>query len=86
MGKPMGKPMREAVPEAVCSRCTQMRWPDPGHAEPYVCQRCRAVLAGKNAVDPLGSPAQQEARKRAGLRGKERFGRGKQGTSHLGEG
>lgn len=71
--------------EATCHRCKETRWPDPGHAEPYMCQRCRAVLAGKNAVDPLGSPAQQAARREAGLRGKERFLRGKQGTSAQGE-
>ena len=40
--------------EVTCTRCKGKRWTwaierDLG----YVCIRCRAVLAGKNAVDPL---------------------------------
>lgn len=68
---------RMAYPSAVCQRCSQERWPDPGYMEPYTCQRCRAVLAGRPADDPLGSPAQQAARKAAGARGRERFSREK---------
>jgi hypothetical protein len=55
--------------ELVCTRCGHTRWPvDP--AAPFVCHRCRAVLAGKNAVDPRDdpSPAQQAARLAAGDR------------------
>lgn len=66
-----------SYPSVTCQRCHGERWPDPGHAEPYTCQRCRAVLKGRNAVDPLGSEAQQAARNALGARGRERFLRGK---------
>src|SRR5262245_56303132 len=47
-----------------CARCGGERWPvDP--PTPFVCIRCRAVLAGKNAVDPLGTPGKREAPARA---------------------
>jgi len=55
--------------EVVCVRCHGTKWvPDPlipltpdGRvagppiplALPYTCHRCRAVLAGRNALDPL---------------------------------
>ena len=73
--------------EVVCVRCHGTKWvPDPlipltadGRvagppiplALPYTCHRCRAVLAGRNAVDPLveaPSPAQVAARAAAGAR------------------
>ena len=69
--------------EVVCVRCHGTKWvPDPlipltadGRragppiplALPYTCHRCRAVLAGRNAVDPLGktpTEAQRVARLR----------------------
>src|SRR5262245_21201607 len=41
----------------VCTRCQGRRWSsDP--REPFVCQRCREVLAGLNAIDPKVSEAQ----------------------------
>jgi hypothetical protein len=60
----------------VCSRCAGRRWvlvrprsaPDP---DPFTCQRCTAVLAERDALDPLAaaaSPAQQAARALAGER------------------
>jgi DNA-directed RNA polymerase subunit RPC12/RpoP len=47
-----------------CTRCQGQRWvlvkpasaPDPTD---YVCIRCRAVLAGRNASDPLVTDAQR---------------------------
>ena len=66
-----------AYRSAICTRCGGERWPDAVPEGPYTCQRCRAVLAGRPADDPLGSPAQQAARKAAGERGRQRFARGK---------
>ena len=57
-----------AYPSVNCQRCKGERWPYPTPEGVYTCQRCRAVLAGRNADDPLGSPAQQAARKAAGER------------------
>ena len=73
--------------EVVCVRCHGTKWvPDPlipltadGRvagpaiplALPYTCHRCRAVLAGRNAVDLLAeapTPAQVAARAAAGAR------------------
>jgi len=73
--------------EVVCARCHGTKWvPDPlipltadGRVVgppiplvlPYTCHRCRAVLAGRNAVDPIveaPSPAQVAARAAAGAR------------------
>jgi hypothetical protein len=42
--------------EMRCVRCHQLRWPTLPFSEPYVCHRCLAVLAGKNAQDPLVTP------------------------------
>jgi len=58
--------------EVICARCRRLRWvPDPiipltpdarvagppiPLVLPYTCQRCRAVLAGQRATDPLVSP------------------------------
>jgi hypothetical protein len=39
-----------------CVRCRHVRWPTLPLSEPYVCRRCLAVLAGRNAIDPLASP------------------------------
>jgi hypothetical protein len=55
--------------EVVCVRCLGPRWilvkpasaPDPAG---YTCQRCRAALAGKNALDPLATDAQRAAGRR----------------------
>lgn len=41
------------VDGSVCTRCRERRWPTPPPAGVFVCQRCRDVLAGGNAVDPL---------------------------------
>jgi hypothetical protein len=43
--------------EAVCARCAGTRWPVDFTGAGWVCYRCRAALAGRNAVDPLGRPA-----------------------------
>lgn len=51
-----------------CLRCGERRWPALPVVEPFVCYRCRAVLAGKNAVDPVPSEAQRAAWKAAGGR------------------
>lgn len=67
----------ERTAEVACARCTGPRWilvrpataPDPTN---YVCIRCKAVLAGGNAPDPVGSQAQQDARAQAGDRLRER--------------
>ena len=64
--------LRQRTREMVCSRCESARWlPDPiipltpdGRIVgppiplvlPYTCHRCRAVLAGQRATDPLVSP------------------------------
>lgn len=69
--------------EVVCVRCQRTKWvPDPlipltadGRRAgppiplelPYTCHRCRAVLAGRNASDPLGK-APTEAQRAARLR------------------
>ncbi len=66
--------------EVICARCQETKWvPDPiipltadGRVAgppiplelPYTCQRCRAVLAGRSAPDPLPT----EARRAAGAR------------------
>lgn len=55
----------ERTAAADCSRCGMRRWVlvTPARApEPtdYSCQRCRAVLAGRNSVDPLMTDAQRE--------------------------
>ena len=49
--------------ERICTRCGGHRWPVVS-IEPFVCHRCRAVLAGKNAEDPLGTSAQRAQRAR----------------------
>ena len=73
--------------EVVCVRCQGTKWvPDPlipltadGRVAgppvplvlPYTCHRCRAVLAGRNAVDPIveaPTPAQVASRVAAGAR------------------
>jgi hypothetical protein len=73
--------------EVVCARCHGTKWvPDPvlplttdGRVAgppiplvlPYTCHRCRAVLAGRNAVDPIveaPTPAQVAARAASGAR------------------
>jgi 5-methylcytosine-specific restriction endonuclease McrA len=51
-----------------CSRCNEPRWPSEAITEPYVCQRCREVLAGGNAVDPCPTEAQRAAWSAAGER------------------
>jgi hypothetical protein len=42
--------------EMQCLRCRHLRWPTLPFSEPYVCRRCLAVLAGRNAIDPLANP------------------------------
>jgi hypothetical protein len=59
-----------------CARCRGARWVRVDTPEPYTCQRCRMALAGRPTDDPVGSPAQQAARKAAGARGRQRFLRG----------
>jgi hypothetical protein len=68
--------------EVVCARCRGLRWaPDPiipltpdGRVAgppiplvlPYTCHRCRAVLAGQRATDPLVSPERRAQLSAAG--------------------
>jgi hypothetical protein len=67
--------------EVACVRCHDRKWvPDPifpltlgGRPDgppiplelPYTCVRCRAVLAGRNAVDPLVPDRLDDAKKAA---------------------
>jgi hypothetical protein len=48
---------QERTEEVLCTRCSKPRWVLVAGEAPtptdYTCQRCRAVMAGKNAVDPL---------------------------------
>jgi hypothetical protein len=59
-----------------CRRCQDERYvlrsqvPEDG----YICFRCRAVLAGRNALDPLPPPP-TPARERAARAGGERLSR-----------
>ena len=65
----------ERTTEVACARCAGQRWilVRPATApDPYTCLRCRAVLAGRNASDSVGSQAQQDARAQAGERLRER--------------
>jgi hypothetical protein len=78
--------MSQQTVEVTCARCQSTRWiPDPliptdarGRvtaspiplAHPYTCVRCRAVLAGRNALDPVStqtalSPARLAALQKA---------------------
>jgi hypothetical protein len=41
------------IVEADCARCDRTLWPAGPVPEGWICHRCRAVLAGRNAVDPL---------------------------------
>jgi hypothetical protein len=58
-----------------CARCRKPRWivvRPAGAATPvYTCQRCSAVLAGRNAADPLVTEAGR-ARSRAATAAKRR--------------
>jgi hypothetical protein len=81
----LGHADQETV-EATCDRCSGARWvPDPlipldRHGRqagppipltlPFTCARCRAVTAGKNAMDPLvtATPAQLATRAAAAAR------------------
>ena len=60
-----------------CRRCCGERYVLPEHLpeDGYVCLRCRAVLAGRNAADPLVTEALavQLARARAANAGLRRF-------------
>ena len=74
--------LRQRTVELVCSRCESARWlPDPiipltpdGRIAgpviplvlPYTCHRCRAVLAGQRAIDPLVSPERRAQLSAAG--------------------
>lgn len=60
----------EQTAEAACTRCGGPRWTLLVPTD-YLCLRCRAVLAGRPAMDPLQqppSPAQHAARAAAGVR------------------
>lgn len=50
--------MRTEVTAAVtCTRCQGARWPTPQpNPATFLCHRCLAVLAGRNAADPLKRP------------------------------
>jgi len=50
--------------EVKCARCEGLRWVEVSVPEPYTCQRCRRVLEGRPAQDPLVTEAQREAGKR----------------------
>src|SRR5882724_12010166 len=65
----------ERTEEVTCDRCGQRKWILLPDAVPtptsFTCQRCLAVLAGSNAVDPVAaapSPAQTAAREALGKR------------------
>jgi hypothetical protein len=95
VSKCLGHAVQETI-EEICDRCSGMRWvPDPlipltrdGRQAgppipltlPFTCARCRAVLSGRNAADPLDTPtrAQQAARAAAGAR-LQAIGSGKDG-------
>jgi hypothetical protein len=67
--------------DVTCRRCHGTRWVRVDVLEPYTCQRCRRVLAGRPAIDPLGTPKQQEqGRRLAQTRAQQRFQRGKSET------
>ncbi len=69
----MTKAMTERTEEVRCARCRHPRWillrGDAPVPDAYTCQRCRAVLAARNAVDPLQPPA-TEARRAAAAKGR----------------
>jgi hypothetical protein len=50
------EPMKTEWRQMRCVRCQHLRWPTLPFSEPYVCRRCLAVLAGRNAIDPLANP------------------------------
>ena len=61
--------------EVHCGRCAGLRWVRVDVPEPYTCQRCRMVLAGRPTIDPVSkmSPeARQEARERMKRMGSRR--------------
>ena len=68
--------------EVTCTRCGEPRWPTRP-TDPYTCQRCREVLAGGNAVDPLPTEAQRAARAaaQARLRGPNLLGKSAPGST-----
>jgi hypothetical protein len=52
-------------PAVTCTRCGEDRWPRLRLETPFICQRCREVLAGRTAVvDSLPSLARQAAGRR----------------------
>ena len=55
--------------QVTCTRCRQTRWVYMAEAPTkFVCQRCQAVLAGRNAVDPLPTVGQRERGRRLAAR------------------
>jgi len=48
--------------ETVCTRCQGTRYAPAAAVAPVgcLCLRCRAVLAGRSAVDPLVTPESRE--------------------------
>jgi hypothetical protein len=66
--------------EAPCTRCGGTRWIPATlpTAHAYTCQRCRAVLAGRPAADPLIAP---EARERLSRTAFQRRSSGEQPRS-----
>jgi hypothetical protein len=62
------KTLQQRKAGTTCRRCGEWRWPFKGWVEPYTCQRCRDAVAGGQAIDPLGSAAQQAARAVSGTR------------------
>ena len=54
--------------EVTCARCEGIRWVRVDIPIPYTCQRCRRVLEGRPAADPLATEAQREAGKRLAKR------------------
>ena len=61
------------LPVLTCTRCRRVCWPVDPHT-PFVCHHCRAVLSGKNAVDPLGSEAERDTLARARVRRSYKLG------------
>jgi hypothetical protein len=49
----------ERTEQVTCTRCGGQRWTLVPNGQPvleeYTCTRCRAVLAGRNAADPMVS-------------------------------
>ena len=66
--------------EVTCQRCGHARW--TALQTPYTCQRCREVLAGGNARDPLAPPTTEQQRQTLDRARQTRARRGLEGPGH----